>query len=133
MSMMQPRPVPTDCRPGAVVLCAEEHVRDIVAHWLDGAATRVHVAADGADADRALRDPTVHLLVTDRVLPPWPGLSTFMQLRALNPRLRVAFVDNGSLDDRILARVTGASHVLSQPLRRQEVIDALPRQVLTAV
>jgi DNA-binding response OmpR family regulator len=133
MSMLQTRPVSADRRPAAVVLCADEHVRDVVAHWLEGSASLVHVAGDGSDADRALRDPTVRLLVTDRLLPPWPGLSTFMQLRTANPGLRIAFVDSGSLDDRILARITGASDVLLQPLRRQDVVDALPCHALSAV
>ena len=64
-------------------------------------------------------------LVTDRVLPPWPGLDNFLSLRTTHPKLRIAFIENGNLDDRILARVTGASVLLPRPLSRKTVRDAL--------
>jgi hypothetical protein len=70
------------------------------------------------------------LLITDRVLPPWPGLDTFRQLRAANPRLRIAFVDNGNADTWILARVTGATIRLPQPLTRRAVVESLGRPEL---
>jgi len=63
--------------------------------------------------------------VTDRILPPWPGLDTFRQLRERNPGLRIAFVEGASREDVGLARVTGASIVLPRPLRRQAVADTI--------
>ncbi len=110
-----------------VVLCAEEAVKDVIGYWFTSLPVRTFVASDGYEANRLLKDPTCRLLVTDRVLPPWPGLDTFLQLRAENSHLRIAFVDSGSPDIRILARVTGASVILPKPLTRQSVVDALPR------
>jgi hypothetical protein len=46
-------------------------------------------------------------------------------LRTTHPKLRIAFIENGNLDDRILARVTGASVLLPRPLSRKTVSDAL--------
>jgi CheY-like chemotaxis protein len=110
-----------------VVLCAEEAVRDVIAYWFSVLPVRTHVAADGYEANRLLKDLACRLLVTDRALPPWPGLDTFRQLRAANPQLHIAYVDNGSADGAILARLTGATTVLAKPLTREAVIEALPR------
>lgn len=110
-----------------VILCAEEATRDAIAYWLSSAPTRAIIAADGYEASRALKDNPCHLLITDRVLPPWPGLETFMSMRLTYPRLQIAFLDDGSPDARSLARVTGAHVVLPKPLTRPAVLAALPR------
>lgn len=109
-----------------VVLCAEESIRDVIAYWLSSLPGRALVAQDGYQANRLLTKNNCGLLVTDRILPPWPGLETFVQLRSAHPHLRIAFVDDGSRDARILARVTGAHLVLERPLTRQAILGALP-------
>lgn len=108
-----------------IILCAEEEVRDAIAYWLTSQPARTFVADDGYHAARILNDGPCQWLVTDRVLPPWPGLDTFLDLRADHPRLRIAFVESGNIHDGILARVTGATALLKRPLTRQMVIDAL--------
>ncbi|MBI3705035.1 MAG: hypothetical protein HY244_14600 [Rhizobiales bacterium] len=108
-----------------IILCAEEEVRDVIAYWLTSQPARTFVADDGYHAARILNDGPCRWLVTDRVLPPWPGLDGFLDLRADHPHLRIAFVENGNLHDGILARVTGATALLKRPLTRQSVIDAL--------
>ena len=113
------------CAGDVIILCAEEEVRDVIAYWLTSQPARTFVADDGYHAARILNDGPCRWLVTDRVLPPWPGLDAFLDLRADHPRLRIAFVENGNLHDGILARVTGATALLKRPLTRQTVIDAL--------
>jgi DNA-binding NtrC family response regulator len=110
-----------------VVLCAEEATRDVIGYWFSALPVRTFVTSDGHEANRLLADATCRLLVTDRVLPPWPGLKTFIHLREDNPNLRIAYVDDGSPNGAMLARVTGARTVLSKPLTREAVIAALPR------
>lgn len=110
-----------------VILCAEEEVRDVIAYWLSTLPVRAFVAENGYQASEKLRDPACGLLITDRVLPPWPGLDVFIELRERNPNLQIAVVDNGSLNDQILASLTGANVLLPRPLTRQAVIDALAR------
>jgi DNA-binding response OmpR family regulator len=112
---------------GAIVLCAEEAVRDVITYWLSSASTHVEVAKDGYDANRLLDRRPCALLVTDRVLPPWPGLASFMELAELHPHLKIAFVDDGSPGSQSLARVTGADLILTRPLTRRNVIAAMPR------
>jgi DNA-binding response OmpR family regulator len=108
-----------------VILCAEEAVRAAIAYWATLLPVRTVVAEDGYHANRVLRNGDCRLLVTDRILPPWPGLDTFRQLRERNPSLRIAFVEGASREDVGLARVTGATDVLPRPLRRQVVADTI--------
>jgi DNA-binding NtrC family response regulator len=119
-----------DC--AVVVLCAEEELRDVLTYWFTSLPVRTVVAADGYEANKALKHIASGLIVTDRVLPPWPGLATFRDIRVANPRLRIAFVDDGSPDAAILARVTGATVVLQRPLTRQKVVEALGRPELVS-
>lgn len=107
-----------------VILCAEEEVRDVVAFWLSSHPARTVVADDGYQAAEALQNGC-RWLVTDRVLPPWPGLDMFLALRRQHPRLRVAFIESGNVHDAILAKVTGANVLLPRPLTRQAVSNAL--------
>jgi len=109
-----------------VILCADEETRDIVAYWLGASAQKPVVATDGYRAARALKDGG-RWLITDRVLPPWPGLDTFVTLRSRHPDLRIAFVESGNIHDGILARVTGASVLLKRPLSRQAITQALAK------
>jgi DNA-binding response OmpR family regulator len=119
--------------PGSVViLCADETVRAAIAYWATLLPVRIVVAEDGYQANRILRGEDCRLLVTDRILPPWPGLDTFRQLRERNPRLRIAFVEGASREDVGLARVSGASLVLPRPLRRQVVADTISEATRTS-
>lgn len=117
---------PRDGAGEIAILCAEEAVRDVIAYWLATHPAKAVVAEDGYHAARLL-ERGCRWLVTDRVLPPWPGLDTFISLRSRHPQLRIAFVESDNLHDGILARVTGASVLLARPLSRQKVQDALSR------
>ena len=111
----------------AVILCSDEEARDALAHWFISLPVHATVADDGYHANRLLQEGGYRLLITDRLLPPWPGLDTFRTLRDRNPDLRIAYVESGSLDDRILARITGATDFLPRPLKRESLIRAISR------
>lgn len=117
-----PHPTQRHATGEIVILCADEVVRDVITYWLSTSG-RATVAADGYQAAKALQNGG-RWLVTDRVLPPWPGLDTFLTLRGRHPALRIAFVESDNIHDGILARVTGASVLLKRPLSRQAVTEA---------
>jgi CheY-like chemotaxis protein len=106
-----------------VVVCSEEVSRDVIAHWLTSRGVKVAVAATGYEAARALR-AGARRLITDRVLPPWPGLDPFLELRSRYPDLGIVFIEGPNVHDTILARVTGAETTLPRPLTRQAVVEA---------
>jgi DNA-binding NtrC family response regulator len=120
-------PDTTDGSGNVVILCGEEEVRDVIAYWFTSLPTPTMVAADGHQANRILRERNCRLLITDRVLPPWPGLDTFRSLRDRNPRLRVAYVENGNIHDQIVAGLFGVTEYCPRPLTRKSVIQALLR------
>ena len=63
--------------PSVVVLSADEMLRDAVAYWFKSLEILTVATADGYEANRVIEEGGVRLLITDRVLPPWPGLDTF--------------------------------------------------------
>ena len=109
-----------------VILCADEEVRDVLAYWLTGSHARVIVAEDGYQATKHLQNGCRWLL-TDRALPPWPGLDSIISLRSRHPKLGIAFVESGNIHDGILARASGANVLLQRPLTRHGVKEALSR------
>jgi DNA-binding NtrC family response regulator len=109
-----------------IILCGEEEVRDVLAYWFMSLTPTI-VAEDGHRANRILQQRSCSLLITDRVLPPWPGLDTLRMLRDANPRLRIVFVDNGNIHDRALAGIVGATDYLARPLDRRAAVEVLQR------
>lgn len=107
----------------AIVLCADEAARDTLAFWLSSSGVRTGVARSGREArDMLVRG--AHLLITDRLLPPWPGLDAFIPLKQARAGLKIAFIDDGVPDNRTLARSAGADLILPRPLRRAAVMEA---------
>lgn len=109
--------------PDVVVLCNDEAARDALAYWLSGAGLRARVARNGREARDLLR-PLTRLLITDRLLPPWPGLDTIISLKHELASLKVAFIDDGVPDTRALVLSAGADMILARPLRRALVLEA---------
>ena len=107
-----------------VVLCADRAAGETVAFWLNSSGISAAIARTGYEARELLTGDGARVLITDRVLPPWPGLDTVVALKLALTKLRVAFLDDGVPDNRALARSAGADVILSWPLRRANVIDA---------
>jgi CheY-like chemotaxis protein len=107
-----------------LILCADETARDALAYWLRSSKVATEVAVDGYEASERLRSGAFRLLVTDRLLPPWPGLDAFVRLKQRLTKLRVAFIDDGVPDTQALARAAGADVILPRPLRRASVLRA---------
>jgi DNA-binding response OmpR family regulator len=109
-----------------LILCADERSRDALAYWLRSSNVAADVALNGYDASERLRSGAFRLLVTDRLLPPWPGLDAFVTLKQRLNGLRIAFIDDGVPDTQALARAAGADVILPRPLRRASVLRAAP-------
>jgi DNA-binding response OmpR family regulator len=117
---------PEDAPADVLILCADETARDALAYWLRSSNVATDVAANGYDASERLRSGAFRLLVTDRLLPPWPGLDAFVRLKQRLSGLRIAFIDDGVPDTQALARAAGADVILARPLRRANVLRATP-------
>jgi DNA-binding response OmpR family regulator len=108
-----------------VVLCLDERYRTALAHWLRSDGMRVEIADGGRCAKELLGVGSRRVLVTDRVLPPWPGLPRVADLKRSSAQLRVVAIDKGDRDSRYVAFAAGADAVISPPLRRDEVMRAI--------
>lgn len=126
MARHRTTPEPEDALADVLILCADETARDALAYWLRSSNVATDVAANGYDASERLRSGAFRLLVTDRLLPPWPGLDAFVRLKQRLSGLRIAFIDDGVPDTQALARAAGADVILPRPLRRASVLRATP-------
>lgn len=112
-----------------IVLCADATLRDRVAFWLRAAGVKVAVANSGRDAKAIMSKGTARLLITDRLLPPWPGLDTANELKRVagKGRVSIAYIAQGNIDERSLALAAGADVVLAWPLARASVLSLSTR------
>jgi DNA-binding response OmpR family regulator len=108
-----------------VVLCLDERYSTTLAHWLRSVGIGAEIAKSGRHAKAILGAGGKCVLITDRVLPPWPGLPRLASLRRLSEHLRVVAIDKGDADSRYVALAAGADAVVSPPLRRDEVMRAI--------
>lgn len=113
----------------AVVLCVDAATAGRIAYWLGAAGVDTAIARNGYEARSLLAGCASCLLVTDRLLPPWPGLATVNSLKQAMDGLSVAFVGDGVPDNDDLAMAAGADVVLPPPLRRGDVLDAFSATV----
>ena len=126
MAHRRTRPGREDAPSDVLILCADETAREALASGLRSSHGATDVAVTGDDASERLRSGAFRLLVTDRLLPPWPGLDAFVRLKQRLSGLRIAFIDDGVPDTQALARAAGADVILPRPLRRASVLQAAP-------
>ena len=108
-----------------VVLCRDEQYSVTLAHWLRLAGVRVQTMERGRQAKQLLHTGERWVLVTDQVLPPWPGLSRLASLKRSHKLLRIVVIDRGDADSRYVALAAGADAVVSPPLRRNVAMRAI--------
>lgn len=96
-------------------------VRDAVSEFLTQHDFTVHVAANGAAADRHLADRSYNLVVLDLMLPGEDGISICRRLAADGvPILMVSAL--GSTENRITGLEEGASDYLAKPFEPRELL-----------
>jgi len=110
--------------PSAVVLCSNQASAGTVVYWLRKLGVSAAAASSGYQARELLQEATARLLITDRALPPWPGLDTLVALKQEFSALKVAVLDDGVPESRALARSAGADIILARPLRKSNLIEA---------
>jgi len=83
-------------RMGVLVAEDDDAVREVVLGALEMAGYRAIGARDGVDALEQVDDMTVHILLTDVVMPRMGGVDLARTMRAVNPKLRVLFMSGYS-------------------------------------
>lgn len=104
-----------------VVLCAEERLRQLLEYWLGSMPIDVTIAAHGrAAAEVVAQHDRGVVLITDRTVPPWPGLPPLPALKQQNPSLRIVVI-GGPTAGVVQAAgpsASGADVTMAQPLSR---------------
>ena len=111
-----------------VVLRAEPRLRQLLGYWLSAVTPELTVAATGWQAAALLSDSAQStILITDRIVPPWPGLPPIPALKQANPRLRVVVVpgQDGGPSSAAGGLAGGADETLPRPLSRAAVLRCL--------
>ena len=112
-----------------LIIDDEEDIRQILAALLSRMGHGVREAANGAEGLKLYRDRAADLVITDLVMPEKEGLSTIMELRQLQPAVRIIAMSGGLAHDPKLylnmAQKLGADHVLRKPFQLEDLQAAI--------
>lgn len=119
-------------RPGLVVLLVsgDSATRALTGDLLRHAGYQVVEAAHGKEAEAVLKAGEVDLMITDIVMPEQDGLETILSVRAIYPGLKIiAVAENEAGYQLRTAKMFGADSVMSKPLMRSILRDAVREQI----
>jgi DNA-binding response OmpR family regulator len=109
-----------------IVLVANHDLRDATSYWSEALGFAVDAARNGAHAAKLLQEGAYQALVTDRFVPPWPGLASIPRFTRLYPSTRlVVLLKRGPIGIGSMLRVAGADAVIEPPVRQAALVTAL--------
>jgi len=116
--------------PVVLVVSDDATTRELTCDLLRDAGYEVLEAAHGKDAEAVLSGSEVDLMITDIVMPEQDGLETILAVRAVHPGLKIIAVGDrpGGYQVRT-AKLLGANAVMSKPLTRCVLCDAVREQI----
>jgi CheY-like chemotaxis protein len=106
-----------------------EDFRQTISKTLERAGYEVQTAPDGAAALQLYHQHPVDLIIIDLLMPGKEGLETIMELRQLQPALKIiAMSGGGRIDARdylTMATTLGATTALEKPFTSQELLQTV--------
>ncbi len=109
-----------------IVLVANHDLRESASYWSHDLGFTVDVAKNGTHAAKLLQEGAYQAFVTDRFVPPWPGLASIPRFKRLYPSTRlVVLLKRGPTGIGSMLRVAGADAVLEPPVRQAALMTAL--------
>ena len=112
----------------------DDLVRKILRRILEGADFEVVEAADGDEGIRSYEAEPSDVVVTDILMPKKEGIETIIELRRINPEVRIVAISGGGRNDGQqylkMAGKLGADRMLPKPVRPKELLDAV-RDILS--
>ena len=96
-----------------IVLVANQDLRDAASYWSEALGFAVDAARTGTHAAKPLQEGPYQALVTDRFVPPWPGLESIPKLKRRYPGMRlINLLKRGQIGTASMLRVAGADAVI---------------------
>ncbi len=121
----------------ALILLVDDEaaLRDLFKRVLEIDHHEVTTAADGNAALAAIRDKMFDLVITDLVMPDKEGIETIMDMKRLQPDLRIIAISGGGRgsagDYLAMAAQLGAARTLEKPFSNQALLESV-REVLAS-
>jgi len=106
----------------------EELLRTAVASTLESNGYTVHVAVDGRQAVEVYKQyrKEIELVITDMGLPKLSGMDVFLQLREINPTLKIILASGFiPLEQKTELLKAGASEFIQKPYLLSEVLEKI--------
>lgn len=115
----------TDSRAKVLVIDDDEAMRSMLVQMLHRLGYEVAAASNGRAGLDLVRASPPDLVITDLLMPEKDGIETIMELRRLDPSLRVIAISGGgrfgSADYLHMARKLGAVATLEKPFEREQL------------
>jgi len=112
-----------------LVVDDEAPIRRMLRKMLEREGYRVLEASDGREAVRLQAAEPADLVITDLFMPEVDGFETIREIRKLSSRVGILAISGGgkTVKEDLLpyAEMLGANRILSKPLKRRELIDAI--------
>ena len=112
-----------------LVIDDDEAFRRVFADTLVRAGYQVLTAENGVVALKLFRAQPVDLVITDLVMPEKEGIETMLELRKLQPSLKIIVMSGGGRVDPTdylpMAKQLGASKTLAKPFKSEEMLHAV--------
>jgi DNA-binding response OmpR family regulator len=107
----------------------DEDIRPLIAAMLIKSGHTVRQAGNGIEGVKLYRESPSDLVLTDVVMPEQEGLAMIIELRRLNPAVRIIAMSGGfAYDPKLylhMASRFGADRVLRKPFQFTELIDTV--------
>ena len=119
--------------PTILLIDDNDQYRIMLNKVLSYAGYEVCEAKNGKEAVRAYRERPIDLVITDLIMPQKDGLEVIMELRDLNPEVRIIAISGGGRVDPEnyleLAQGFGAQRVLAKPFSNQQLLEAIRESI----
>lgn len=114
----------------------DAQVRKMLKITLERAGYQVVEAADGVEAVQAYDKETIDLVITDIVMPEKEGIETIMELKTVNPAVRIIAISGGGRinpeDYLKWAQRFGVANTFTKPVDREELLASVRDLMTTA-
>jgi CheY-like chemotaxis protein len=114
----------------AILLVEDDDVlRRLIHRMLERAGHEVHDAGNGSEALRLFAQVHIDLVITDLVMPDKDGLGTIVELKKLNPMVRIIAMSGGwGGDTELYLRIAshlGVMRALAKPFLEADLLQAV--------
>ncbi len=113
-----------------ILLADDDHqVRNMLKLTLERQGYEVVEAEDGVQAVRLYRPDSIDLVITDIVMPEKEGIETIMEIRSINPMVKIIAISGGGRinpeDYLNWARRFGVSCTFTKPVNREQLLETI--------